>query len=187
MYWSKRIFRHIIPLAFVSVAVLIPASWAQKRPEPCTPPAHLSRALQARFAGWHIVTVNDLREDDQDLWEQSHAGECPGLAAGRYEPTPTENFAVALVRKRGHRLEELLAVFTEHVDGQYHGQVLSPPGPTTAASVVYEVPPGTYYAFADDSRSIYSAQDAIALETIEAGIVVYYWKAGRYHLIQTSD
>jgi hypothetical protein len=152
---------------------------------------HTSLSPESRLAGsisWLAhLTVNDLRKDDQDLWEQSHAGECPGLAAGRYEPTAHENLAVALIRMQRDHREELLAVFTEQAEGQDHGQVLSPPSPTVAASVVYEVPPGRYYAFADDSRSIYATQDAIAFETIEAGVIVYYWQAGRYHSIQTSD
>jgi len=61
---------------------------------------------------WTIVQPKDLPQPDLDIWNNSHLGECPGVAIGNPSPKARQYFIVALIQRDGPHnfLEKVLLV-----------------------------------------------------------------------------
>jgi len=56
------------------------------------------------------VTLEDLSNDDRDLWQRYHAGKCPGIAKGDVAGAGRKSCAVALLHNDtdGKLLQQLI-------------------------------------------------------------------------------
>lgn len=148
-------------------------------------PQGAKELVEHDFPNWTIVTLRDLRPDDQKAWLRDYPGECPGIVAGNYEPAERLSYAITLLRRERRKLYQVLLVLSPVKDG-YQLRVLSKPYENTGAMIVSKLPPGTY-SNSDRSARIRAKFSVISYEAFGVGSIVYYWANGRYHSIQTSE
>jgi hypothetical protein len=62
--------------------------------------------------GWSIVQPQDLSQPDLQIWNNTHLGECPGVAVGNPSPKAKPYFIVALIQKDGPKnfIEKVLLI-----------------------------------------------------------------------------
>jgi hypothetical protein len=179
------------PLVCAVVLVIVPASSGQLKNTCRTSslPSGAKALLDSKYAGWRAKDVSDLGADDKELWLKAHPKDCPGIAIGHFEEPERLSYAVLLVPKselkQGYKiivLRELptgnayAATVLDQVDSEYSSDGL----------VISKVPPGKYSDF-EDTASVRVKLDAVNVEWIEKGAVLYYWANGKYRTIQTSD
>jgi hypothetical protein len=133
--------------------------------------------LQKSFPGWRIVSLEDLRLDDQGLWAKAHPGDCPGEASGHFQSKTSQALALMAFRASDGGLQQMLLVASAN-DGKYSFQVLDGPQKVAYLSVVSRVPPGEYSG--STGKKINVQSDSILYEAIEAGSVLYYFEHGKY-------
>jgi hypothetical protein len=133
--------------------------------------------------------VSNLGPDDKQLWLKAHPKDCPGIAIGHFEKPDQLAYAVLLVPKsqssHGYRIVVLSKVAT---DDSYAARVLDQADTQDSDSgmVISTAPRGSYSDF-ERTTSVRVKLDAVNVEWIEKGAVLYYWAHGKYSTLQTSD
>ena len=185
----KNYFVKLVLLVAVGTACVI-ASVAQTA-APCDAsalPAPLVEVLKSKFAGWRLERLSDLDGDDQKLWREGHSKECPGIAVGHFESADNLSYAVLLLISSAQSGGYRIVVFSKDASADsYSAKVLDREvGKDYFAPVIYKLPPGKYTGF-DESQSVFLKLDGVGVEWLEKSSLIYYWRAGRYHTIETSD
>lgn len=132
---------------------------------------------------WRILDIQDLNEDDQQLWRQHHKDQCPGMVAVNLTGNGSIYYALALIQHEAeNRLNEKLIVATTHKN-KVSKHTLSPSSNiafTNAASpfVVRKVLPGRFHDLKTD-REISIRHEAIIYEKIEATATLFFYKKNR--------
>jgi hypothetical protein len=177
-------------LACAVILAIVPASSGQqKNCRTSSLPSAAKALLDIEYAGWRPKDVADLGPDDRQLWLKAHPKDCPGIATGHFEQPEHLSYAVLLVPdspvKQGYKilvLRELTigntyaATLLDQADGGY----------PSSGMVISKVPPGKYSDF-EETASVRLKLDAVNVEWIEKGAVLYYWANGKYRTLQTSD
>jgi hypothetical protein len=173
------------------ILVIVPVSSGQlkNRCRVSSLPSGAKALLDTKYADWRPKDVSDLGADDKELWTKAHPKECPGIAIGHFEEPDRLSYAALLVPKselkHGYKilvLRELpigdaySATLLDQADGEY----------SSSGLVISKVPPGKYSDF-EDTASVRVKLDAVNVEWIEKGALLYYWANGKYRTIQTSD
>ncbi len=174
------------------VLALATLSTAQAR-NPCKDaslPSDAQLLIARKFPDWRPKQLSDLAADDQQLWMKAHPKECPGIAVGHFEEPDSLSYGILLVPKLdldgGYKILVLSKVATadayalrllDHSAGQPY---------SSSGLGISKVGPGAYSDF-EETKSVELKLDAVNVEWIEKGAVVYYWSHGRYRTIQTSD
>ena len=138
------------------------------------------------FHDWRVVKLTDLPLDDQKLWEPSHDGRCPGIAAGKFTGGEKLSYAVALIRDQpsGRILEQLIILAPE--GDSFRRAVLIKPTNVVSPFVVWKVPPGKYKGV-DQGKTVQIVHDSFVYEKLEAYATQYYYDGGRLHSIVTAN
>jgi len=151
-------------------------------------PAQVESLVNSKFPGWRAKMLSDLDQDDRQLWSKAHPDACPGLAVGKFQRPDQIAYAILLVPTSeptgGYKV-----IVVAKADGSddYSVQTLDHAnGAADSGLVISKAPPGKYSDF-DDMSSIKSKLDAVNVEWIEKGAVLYYYSRGKYHKLQTSD
>lgn len=140
--------------------------------------------------GWAFVDVKDLVSDDKSLWDQSHDGQCPGIAIVDLDGKGQQSYALALLKTgSGQAVEKLLVIRRQST--RLVRRILVPPTSVmytnvAAPFVVWKAGPGIYR----DQKSGHHAKlahDGIVYEKLEATATVYYLSRGRFTSILTSE
>ena len=145
--------------------------------------------LDRQYGDWRPKRVSDLGPDDKQLWLKAHPKDCPGIAIGHFEKPDQLAYAVLLVPKlqssHGYRIVVLSKVAT---DDSYAAKVLDQGDTQDSDSgmVISATPRGSYSDF-ERTKSVQVKLDAVNVEWIEKGAVLYYWAHGKYRTLQTSD
>jgi hypothetical protein len=147
------------------------------------PEAHT--LLATYFKDWKVVTVDDLRPDDQTLWHKKHGNRCPGVTSGRFGPGSEPSYAVTLIRRHEKQLYQTLLLLHK-TDERYRIVTLSQAQPVNFTSVINRLPAGEYSSW-DYSTKVQTKFDLILYEAIEAGAVTYYWDSNQFKKLQISD
>ena len=140
-------------------------------------------AVSKQFNAWQVVTVNDLRPEDQKLWKQAHGEACPGYAEGNFQSGDRKSFAVTVFQK--HPTLRQMLVVVNFKDKVPVITLLSKAQAVAYLSVVSQLPPGKYPAV--DESAITLSRDSISYEAIEAGVLIFYFKNGTYRSISTEE
>jgi len=140
-------------------------------------------AVSKQFDAWQVVTVNDLRPEDQKLWRQAHGEACPGYAEGNFQSGDRKSFAVTVFQK--HPALRQMLVVVNFKDKVPVITLLRKAQEVAYLSVVSQLPPGKYPAL--DESAIALSRDSISYEAIEAGTLIFYFKNGAYHSILTEE
>jgi hypothetical protein len=183
---------YLLLAAVVLALALAPASIGQTH-NTCRDkslPADARSLIAKKFPDWRPKDVSDLSADDQQLWLKAHPKECPGVAFGHFEKPDSLAYGILLVPKSevngGYKIVVLSKVATadayslrmlDHAEGQPY---------SSSGLVISKAAPGAYSDF-EETKSLRLKLDAVNVEWIEKGAVLYYWSQGRYRTVQTSD
>lgn len=143
-----------------------------------------AREVISEFHDWRVVKLTDLPADDRKLWENSHNGQCPGVAAGNFSDDKL-SYAVALLRNQpsGELEEQLIVLLPE--GNSFRRTVVVKPTTVVGPFVIWKVPPGKYQGV-DKAKAVQIAHDSFIYEKIEAYARQYYYDDGHLRSIVTA-
>jgi hypothetical protein len=132
-----------------------------------------------------VLDVKDLEADDQQLWQQAHAGRCPGLATGNFNGTNI-SYAVALIKPSdgGGYTEELFLI--SQGKKKYSHVTVVMPTHVVNPLVVWQLQPGKYESW-DKKISVRVPYDSFVYEAMEATATQYYFAHGKLQSLLASD
>jgi hypothetical protein len=136
-------------------------------------------------AGWHVVRLEDLNRDDQDIWRKGNAKDCPGFAAARLDGVRV-SYGLILIKTRGGHLRQRVVILRRTARGLIalpQGPSGSPPYP----AVVYANLPGPVVPWDDSFHPRRISHAFFTVEQLEAWAVVFYLDGDRIRSVQTSD
>lgn len=159
------------------------------RADPCNISRESLARLLARSApGWRILELTDLESDDQKIWAEAHPDQPPGILSGRFTSDKEETCALLLTKRltpKRSRVQERL-VLLERAGGRYRLRPIAKSNSARAHSVIHKAPAGMYSS-AEGGDRISIQFDGIVYERLEAGALLYYWKAGRFRSLQLTE
>jgi hypothetical protein len=130
-----------------------------------------------------------MEADDQQLWLKGPNGEaCPGIAVGHFENANSLSYGLLLVRQSNPSGGHKVLIFSKHATKEAYRSILLDQAETQTYSglVISKAEPGKYKDW-EGNRSIQIRLDALYVEWMEKGAVLYFWSEGRYRKIQVSD
>lgn len=168
---------------WVTVVFCFAAIPALATPSECVLPRPVQAALGNKWSGWRLLQLSDLRSDDQTLWREHplNGKHCPGMNQGKFDGLRI-GFVFTLIN--GSQ-EQVVMVATPTGDG-FALTVLSKPTKVPYFCVVNVFPPGKYEDFYTRRATQIRGYSA-AVETIEAGIMLFYFERGRWKSLLISD
>jgi hypothetical protein len=149
----------------------------------CKLPTQLGRTLADYWKGWSPLQFDDLRPEDQALWQKKWGNACPGLVKGHFVHSGKLAYALSLIDRKN---DEQLILAVPAKDGTFKTLVLVAPSKVAAFSVVYALPPGKYPEV-ETGRTVQTKLDSIAYETIEAGMMMFYEEKGSFRSVVLSE
>ncbi len=137
-------------------------------------------------SGWRAVTLEDLSNDDQHLWQRYHADKCPGIAEGDVAGAGRKSFAVALLRNDAGGLRQQLIVWLR-TGSSFTKIVLVRPDPVVAGLfVVWITPPGKSREW-DGAQTVNVTHESFVYEKMQAIAWQFRLLNGTFHRLQTAD
>lgn len=188
---------YVLLLVVSSILVWFPANANQDKQEPCTAnssqqlPVPIIETLSKNFPSWRPLRLDDLTADDQELWTKAKGEQCPGYAVGHFVSDELLSYAVILVNS-SHSKGYNLVTISEIGSGRYKTSVIVHEEPKDLKGiklypVVWTIPPGDFEDFYNSKRKLRTHRDGIALERLEAWMVLYYWDKGKFTKFTLSD
>ncbi|MFZ1140755.1 MAG: hypothetical protein WAN76_16335 [Candidatus Sulfotelmatobacter sp.] len=150
----------------------------------CALPDGLSQLIASKYPNAHVVTLSDLNQDDEKLFQTEHGSDCPGLASVNFYGDGKPTVAVVLLRNETQGQETQLIVAHELQSGwelRSLEQHITGPAP-----VVWRERPGKY----DDvygEKTIKAINPAIVLCGYESWAILYAWVGNRVEKIWLRD
>lgn len=151
---------------------------------PCTLPPQMDRSIREHWKGWRAMQLSDLNPDDQRLWVGHWGKLCPGIANGHFFDLHNIDYAISLINPENH--EQAIVIAKSNTNGKYSIRVISPPEAVPNFAVIHTLPPGTYKGVENGPR-VTTKLDSIAVEQIEAGMMMFYEKHGSFHSLELSE
>ena len=181
--------RQIVLLTLISL-FLVSYAFAQT-PDVCSTtrlPAAASELLKTKFPLWRAKQISDLEGHDRQLWLETHAKECPGIAIGHFESSEDLSYAALLVPKEKTSSGYKIVVLSASGPGNaYTSKILEQgQGQGSDGLVISAAAPGQYSDF-ENTEMAKLKVDGIYVQWIEKAAILYYWSSGQYHKLQTED
>jgi hypothetical protein len=156
-------------------------SCAQAKAECQNFPPQVSEYLRAN-KGWSVVKLTDLPDDDKQLWEQSHGGNCPGYAEAYMFGSKAPSYALALLgRSSGVNVEKLVLL-----QGNAKGsQTIFAASPITTPFVTWKIKPGQYSGASGKRKNILG--DSVIYEKMESISYQFYVENGKVVRMVVSE
>lgn len=181
---SEVIMRFLSAVLLLLLAFTVSPVWARCEDRP----QDVQDFLRTE-AGWSIINVDDLVEEERDAWKRYRGGGlCPGMAEGNFFGDNKQAYALALKKTiDGHLFEKLVVISrigerliaTEVVpqeDAMRTGGIL----------VVWRIVPGTYKDL-DSDTSIGIKTDPIVFELIGSTSTIYYYSEGAFKSLRITE
>jgi hypothetical protein len=149
----------------------------------CLPP-QLGAALHETYPDMKIVELQDLLADDKQIMKDAHLAECPGVAHGNFDGRGL-SYAVTLFSKSPELRQMLVLVGSENSNKAPQLRVLDDPVPVARLAIIRRVPPGTLESV--EGKKVVAKYDAVAYETLEAGVAVFYLSDDKFLDVITSE
>jgi hypothetical protein len=151
-------------------------------------PADANELLKTKFPLWRAKQISDLEGYDRQLWLETHAQECPGIAIGRFESSANLSYAALLVPKAKSSSGYKIVVLSASGPGNtYASKILEQgQGEGSDGLVISVAAPGQYSGF-ENTEMAKLKVDGIYVQWIEKAASLYYWSSGQYHKLQTED
>jgi hypothetical protein len=133
------------------------------------------------------VTLEDLSNDDRDLWHRYHAGKCTGIAEGDVAGSGRKSYAIALLQNDAEgNLHRQLIVWLP-TGTSFSKIVLVRPAPVVADPfVVWMAPPGKSHEW-DGGPATNITHESFVYAKMEAIAWQFYLLSGRFHSLQTAN
>lgn len=174
-YAKKLIF-------FCAVLAAIGTQMSVARPQNgCVLPDGLSRAIAVKHLNAHVVTLDDLNQDDQTLFQKEHGSSCPGLTRVDFYGDGKPTFALVLLRADARRAELVIA---HQLQGQW--QTTSLDTADSSVPVVWTEKPGKY----DDlygEKTLRATRPVVVLCGYNSWAIVYAWTGNQVEKIWVRD
>ena len=120
---------------------------------------------------WSIIERSDLPDDDKKLWEEHHAGLCPGIAVVDLDGQGW-SYALALLRKSRSGTVEKLVLFKR--TGSHLRQIqIRGAFKVVSPFVVWKAAPGIFFDQGTGVR-VRIAHDSIIYEKMESTSTQFY-------------
>ena len=151
-------------------------------------PSQVQLQLNNKFPGWRPKHLSDLSAYDKKLWLEAHPRECLGIAVGHFEQPDRVAYAILLVPKSGLMASYKIVVLSK-VSDEYAVRLLDHARGSTYSGSGLVISKEAHRKYSDfgGTESVRLKLDALNVEWLEKGSVLYYWSRGRYRSIQTSD
>ena len=156
----------------------------------CVPalPEAAMQVVGLRYAGWKILALSDLSNDDRELWNQSHRGQCPGVTSGRFTSPNKTDFAVLLINKGASQRQTRLAIVTSNTAAsRYEATTVYSNDKVTNYPVIHTSKPGKYHDFYNPQKLIQIDSDVLVYEHLESRTLAFYYKGGKFVRLGISD
>ena len=142
--------------------------------------------LHRQFPDSHIVTVQNLDQDERTEWETRKSKTCPGVLHGIFS-SGVEGYVVSLTSKAGEFRSKDTLVFLRKTANGYLIHVLSPTVEVTAHTYVLSMaPPGTYDPV-ESSVKTRIRWPMVIYEGRGAGSTGCFYAGGRWHSLDLSE
>lgn len=168
--------------AWMLVVLCLGSAYGQNRR--CELPARLNQTIATQWKGWRLMQLSDLSHDDQGLWLKKWGALCPGLATGHFMNSTSTEIAVSIIDPRTGEQAVMLATPEDHTG--FVTQIISPPSRVAAYAVIHALPPGKY-SEVEGGPTVDTKLDSIAVETIEAGMTMFYENRGSFHSLELEE
>lgn len=145
-------------------------------------PVDAKAELATAYEDWVILEHDHLYPHQQEIWGPA----CPGLAAGEFDGSGEETYAVLIVRQVAQTKQAKLLLL-EKTNATYTIRVLREEEEVPSYPVVHREPPGIYRYFYDRQNTIDALHDVFVYEHLEATATVFYYKDGEYQQLLISD
>lgn len=149
--------------------------------DPCASiPADAHDYLKANPA-WHIVTTNDLAQDDRIFWQKHSRDHCPGLTVVDFDGTGQPFTVLGLLRGSASNAEQMtIALRGKDVHTLRAAHKAGNP------TVLYREKPGTAKEW-DSEKRVVIAHQSVSIVQMESSSEQFYFAGGRFQSIWTSD
>jgi hypothetical protein len=147
-------------------------------------PAAVRVVLNRDFPDRRPKQLSDLSTSYQRLWLAIHGKQCPGLLAGHFESAKNLSYVLLLLSASVVAKDDKLVVFNN--DGTTYTWKIVDQFAAGDAPVISKAPPGKHSDW-ENRESVQLHLDGIQVEWLETAGVLYYWSAGKYLKLQTSD
>lgn len=146
----------------------------------------VARAATEGWKGWSVVTLGDLRADDQKIVLERWGTEpCPGIAIGHFVSVSTTSVAILLQRGEGPTRSEMIVVGTRDASGRTRWHTATRESGAAVPSVLRTLGPGTYKDRMT-GRPYHVQQDAVVYEQLESGALLLFHSRGRFEAISLA-
>ena len=149
----------------------------------CALPDGLGRVIASKYRNAHVVTLSDLNQDDQKLFQKEHASTCPGLTRVDFYGDGKPTFALVLLRANGSQKAELVVV--HQVQNQWQ-TLLVDAADASPVPVAWSEKPGKY----DDvygQKTLSARSPVVVLCGYESWAILYAWTGKQVEKVWISD
>lgn len=148
----------------------------------CSLPFSVQQVVDRQWKGWRVLQFADLGVDDQSLWLKKNGHVCPGFAPGHFVRQSGDDCAFVLIQEATNQQVVIVALAQQKT---YRLETISAPSPVLP-SVIQTFPPGDY-SDVETGRKVKLRYDSIAVEQIEATLILYFWNKGKFQRIWLVD
>ena len=147
----------------------------------CALPNGLSRAIAVKHPYSHVVTLDDLNQDDQTLFQKEHRSSCPGLTRVDFYGDGKPTFALVLLCADARKAELVIA---HQLQDQW--QTTSLDTAESSVPVLWTEKPGKY----DDvygEKTLNATRPVVVLCGYNSWAIVYAWTGKHVEKIWIQD
>lgn len=156
---------------------------AATQTSPCSLPQTLQREIADKYPGARIVTLKDLAQDDESLFQKDHGSDCPGLANVNFYGDGKPTLALVLIVNTGTTVSAELVV--AHQLAHKWETVLIEKA-ESSIPVVWGQGPGEYKDVYGEKK-VRAKNPVIVLCEYNAWAIVYVWTGNRVDKIWLRD
>jgi hypothetical protein len=149
----------------------------------CALPDGLSPVIASKYPNAHVVTLSDLNQDDQKLFQKDHGSSCPGLTRVDFYGDGKPTLALALLLTNGAKNAQLMVA--HQVENQWQTRLVDG-ADASPVPVVWSEKPGKY----DDvhgQKTLNAIRPAVVFCGYESWAILYAWTGKRVEKIWISD
>jgi hypothetical protein len=179
---SGRLILWVAPLVFIMFVQHTHGADKQT----CRPalPSEFSTVLSEAYPYHRILALSDLSHDDQEIWEKTYPGVCPGLVFGRFTVSG-EQGAILLVPDNVHSIDTKVILIDRRRRSSKPREVFSERRAGNLP-VLRRSKPGIY-KYVSTGRSVKSMHDVLLVEHLEATVIALVIQGARVQVIRIAD
>jgi hypothetical protein len=150
--------------------------------DPCDVPTGLHEELSKKYPAAHLVSLADLDEHRQKLFQKDFGSRCPGLVRVNFYGDGKPTWAVVLISGENPKRKAELVVARPVTNGWEIRSLES----TDGTPVVSRQPPGKYEDLYGEKK-IQATHPVIMFVAYESWAVVFAWTGKDVDKVQVSD